>query len=128
MFELCRANDAEGLIVFRLVVDLHARQLASVQEKDKQIAQRNQIVTPTCAQKTELVETGKHHVSTEDVLKLLLIVNDLPRTVLLVNDGVNKLGHKAKVNEVERHLSEDISLQIFLGEVFSEIHQNVVQL
>jgi len=54
-------------------------------------------------------------------------VNDLLRTVLLVNSGVDKLGRKAKVNEVERHLSEDISLQIFLGEVFSEIHQYVIQ-
>ena len=74
-----------------------------------------------------MVETGEHHVATEDVLKLLRLVNDLPRTVLLVNSGVDKLGRKAKVNEVERHLIEDISLQIFLGEVFSEIHQYVIQ-
>ena len=35
IFELYRSDFTEGLAIVRLVVDLHTRQLASVQEKDK---------------------------------------------------------------------------------------------
>ena len=75
----------------------------------------------------ELVETRKDHVAAEDILKLLPLVDGPLHPVRLINGVVHELSRKAEVNEVQRHLCENILFLLSLRDLGLEIGHYVVK-
>jgi hypothetical protein len=95
--------------ILRLVVNFDSRDVALVDQEDKQVTEGNEVVPAAGHHELELVSARENHVAAEDVDLALRLVYSLLLTVR-ANGGLRILCCKAEVDDVYRHVLENVHI------------------
>ena len=93
--------------ILRLVVNVDSRDVAFVDQEDKQVTERNEVVPAAGHHELELVSARENHVPAEDVDLALRLVHSLLLTVR-ADGGLRILCCKAEVDDVYRYVLENV--------------------
>jgi len=113
------SDQFEAIIAAQFIVYVQARQVPAQEHVDKQVTQRNEVVSSTCRKEIELVLTGENQVSSENV--------ELGFRQVLVCFFVLKTALEPIVNQINRAVFETILIGVLCRYSFVEIHQKVVK-